>query len=70
MGVSFEEDCWSGALDRIPARLSLIQFKGFHRIHFSNARLSETFPNLEEADVTCHASQAHLKHMFLPVLCC
>lgn len=48
LGVDLIEDWWVGALNSthsstICARLGLIQFKVFHRVRYSKARLSEIY---------------------------
>lgn len=69
LGICFEEEWWLGALQRIRssticARLSLIQFKVFHRVHFSKTRLSEIFPNTDDRCDRCHAPSCNVSHMF------
>lgn len=46
------------------ARISLIQFKVLHRIHFSKARLSKFYPNNDGTCDRCKGPLADLTHMF------
>lgn len=69
LGRSFEDDWWREAISRINsttscARLGLIQFKVFHRLHYSKARLTEIFPELDDKCDRCSHTPANLSHMF------
>ncbi len=69
LGLTLHEDWWDGALSKIHksticARLSLIQFKVLHRIHFSKTRLSQIYPTVIDRCDKCHASPCNLTHMF------
>lgn len=69
LGIQIDEESWEQAKDRIRsstscARLALIQFKVLHRVHFSKARLSAIYPDIEDKCDRCHGSPCHLSHMF------
>lgn len=69
LGLQLTEELWEDAVNRIRtssscARLSLIQFKVLHRVHFSKSRLSEIYPEVEDRCDKCKSSPCHLSHMF------
>lgn len=69
LGLSLDEDWWGDVLARINstsscARLSLIQFKVVHRIHFTRARLKNLFPGEEDSCLRCSVSPADHAHTF------
>lgn len=62
-------DHWDCALDRVNsssscARLSLIQFKVLHRVHYSKAKLAEIYPGSDASCSRCSFSPANLTHSF------
>ena len=68
LGVTFSDEWWQGALDRVNstsscARLTLIQFKVLHRSHLTKVRLSKLFDTSEMCD-RCSLSPANHTHMF------
>lgn len=69
LGMELSDDTWDGALGRVNgttscARLGLIQFKVLHRAHYSKARLSKIYPNVDDTCDRCHMEKADLTHMF------
>jgi hypothetical protein len=67
--VDFTDDWWAKAIDRIGstsscARLGLIQFKVFHRTHFSKAELAEIYPDVDDSYNRCGFAPADHSHMF------
>lgn len=44
--------------------LAWTQFKVLHRVHFSKARQSEIYPNVDDGCERCHTSCCHLSHLF------
>uniref|UniRef100_A0A3B5PRH3 Reverse transcriptase domain-containing protein n=1 Tax=Xiphophorus maculatus TaxID=8083 RepID=A0A3B5PRH3_XIPMA len=69
LGIQLTQDIWDDAIDRIRsssscARLSLIQFKVVHRIHFSKSRLSQIYPDVVDICDKCKGSPCNLGHMF------
>ena len=69
LGLNLRDDWWNTALRKIYtssvcARLTLIQFKVFFRVHFSKFRLSQISPNITDNCDKCHASSCNLTHMF------
>lgn len=62
-------DNWDCALTRVNsssscARLSLIQFKVLHRVHYSKAKLAEIYPGVDASCSRCSFSPANLTHSF------
>lgn len=69
LNESFPDEWWDGAIDRINtstscARLGLIQFKIFHRLHFCKSKLAAIYPDVEDKCDRCALSPANLTHMF------
>lgn len=69
LGENLEEDVWESALLRVNdstscAKLSIIQFKILHRIHYSKVRLARMFPNIDASCDRCRNTPADLTHMF------
>lgn len=69
LGFSLESDWWELAAGKVNsssscARLSLIQFKVFHRIHFTNVKLSKLFPDVDATCSRCSLVPADHTHMF------
>uniref|UniRef100_A0A0S7EYH1 LIN1 n=2 Tax=Poeciliopsis prolifica TaxID=188132 RepID=A0A0S7EYH1_9TELE len=69
LGIQLTQDSWDVAIGRIRsssscARLSLIQFKVVHRIHFSKSRLSQIYPDMVDVCDKCKGSPCNLGHMF------
>ena len=67
--ITFSDNWWGKAIERVfsstsCARLSLIQFKVLHRIHYSKARLAEIYPNVDNRCDRCNHAPADLSHMF------
>lgn len=67
--LSTPDRIWEEAVRRVNgttscARLSLIQFKVLHRMHFSKAKLAKIFSGMDENCSRCHSSPATLTHMF------
>lgn len=67
--VDLEEETWESALLRVNnstfcAKLTIIQFKILHRIHYSKARLAKIFPNIDASCERCRNPSADLIHMF------
>lgn len=63
------EDIWDNTLLKVNgstscARLSIIQFKILHRIHYSKAKLARIYPNVEANCDRCRHTPANLSHMF------
>lgn len=46
------------------ARLSFIQFKVLHSIHFCIARLSQIYSSVDEKCNQCHTAKTDLAHIF------
>lgn len=68
IGITLSDEWWDDALKAINlspscVRLSLIQFKILHRIHFNKARLSKIFPNLSDTCDRCCQARANFTHM-------
>lgn len=69
LGLDMTDEWWDKALVRVNltsscARLSLIQFKVLHRVHFTKARLSRLFPGTSDSCDRCSLSPADHTHMF------
>lgn len=69
LGEDLEENIWISALQRVNdssscAKLSMIQFKVLHRIHYSKARLAKIYPNTDAGCNRCRSTPANLTHMF------
>lgn len=68
--TNLSEDFWIKALGAVNsssscARLSLIQFKVLHRLHYSKHKLSRIFPNtIDERCSRCSQILCNLTHMF------
>ena len=59
LGVSLSESFWNQALIRVNksssvSRLSIIQFKVLHRVHYCNSKLSKIYPNVQDSCNRCH----------------
>ena len=67
--LSFSESFWEGAIGAVNsssscARLSLIQFKVFHRLHFVD-KLSKIYPDkFDDKCNRCSQTPCNLTHMF------
>lgn len=67
--LSFSETFWTGAIGAINsssscARLSLIQFKVLHRLHFSKEKLSKLYPDrFDDKCNRCGQTPCNLTHM-------
>ena len=46
------------------SRLSLIQFKVFHRMHYSRTKLAKIYPDITDNCNRCSQSPGNLSHMF------
>lgn len=60
---------WERAQERINgtsscARLSLIQFKVFHRIYYTKSKLSKMYDNVDDRCERCNSAPANMTHMF------
>lgn len=69
LGFDLTDEWWREAMIRVNstsscARLSLIQFKVFHKIHFTKNRLSRLFPGTNDTCDRCGLSPADHVHMF------
>jgi len=69
LGFSLGQEWWEVAADRVNsssscAKLSLIQFKVFHRIHLTNIKLSKIFPGVDVTCNRCSLAPADHTHMF------
>lgn len=69
LGVTFSDDWWDQALETVNsssscARLSLIQFKVLHRIHYSKVKLSRIYPDVDDKCNRCSLSPGNLSHLF------
>lgn len=69
MGEEFADDWWINALNRIYtnlicAWLAIIQFKIFHSVHCSKARLSAIYSNVDDSCDKCRMSPCNQSHMF------
>ena len=69
LGFGLTDGWWREALIRVNstsscARLSLIQFKVLHKIHFTRNRLSRLFPGTNDICDRCGLSPADHVHMF------
>ena len=68
--LSFSESFWEGAIGAVNsssscARLSLIQFKVFHRLHYSKEKLSKIYPDkFDDKCNRCSQTPCNLTHMF------
>lgn len=68
--ISISDEFWKRALKAINssfscARLSLIQFKVYFRLHYSKDKLSKLYPDkVTEACNRCSQSPCNLTHMF------
>jgi len=65
----FPDEWWTRAIGRINtsttcARLGLIQFKIFHRLHYCKSKLAAIYPDVEDKCDRCTLSPANLTHMF------
>ena len=69
LGLDLTDEWWEIAFKRVNstsscARLTLIQFKVLHRIHFTKAKLSKLFPGSSDICDRCSSSIADHTHMF------
>lgn len=69
LGEGMGDDVWDSALAWVNyssscARLNLIQLKVVHRVYFTNSRLSEIYPNVEDSCYRCNLSPANMTHTF------
>lgn len=69
LGTVISEDTWTDALKKVNsstscARLSLIQFKVVHRLHWSRAKISSVYPDIDSNCIRCNVNVADLTHMF------
>lgn len=69
LGFDLTDEWWRETLIRVNstslcARLSLIQFKVLHKIHFTKNRLSRLFPGTNDICYRCGLSPAGHVHMF------
>ena len=69
MGLEMPDDSWQMAIKIIHSssvciRHGLLQFKVFHRLHFSKSRLAEIYPDVDPTCSRCHQAPATLYHMF------
>lgn len=69
LGEDVPDNIWEEAVRRVNgttscARLSLIQFKILHRMHFSKVKLAKIFSGVDENCSRCHSAPATLTHMF------
>ena len=69
LGFNLTDEWWKEALIRVNstsscARLSLIQFKVLHKIHFTKNRLSRLFPGTNDICDRCGLSPADHVHTF------
>lgn len=68
--VNLSDDFWKKAFKAVNsssscARLSLIQFKVLHRLHYSKHKLSKIFPKtIDETCGRCSQTPCNLTHMF------
>lgn len=68
--LNFSESFWEGAIGVVNsssscARLSLIQFKIFHRLHYSKEKLSKLYPDKIDGKCNrCSQTPCNLTHMF------
>ena len=68
--LSFSETFWGGAIGAVNsssscARLSLIQFKVFHRLYYSKEKLSKLYPDrFDDKCNRCYQTPCTLTHMF------
>lgn len=68
--LTLSDDFWEGALQAVNAssscaRLSLIQFKVLHRLHYSKAKLSRFYPDKHNDQCErCSQAPCNLAHMF------
>lgn len=74
LGEGISDEIWDQAAARVNGsssctRLGLIQFKVFHRLHYSKKRLSKIYPNVDETCDRCHNAPADLTHMFWSCPC-
>lgn len=68
-GTEISDSTWDCALNRVNdtsscARLSLIQFKIFHRIYYTKSKLSRIYPDVEDRCNRCNCTPADMTHMF------
>lgn len=66
---TFPDECWDGAIDMINtstscAKLGLIQFKIFHRLHYCKLKLPKIYPNVDDKCDRCALTPANHNHMF------
>ena len=69
LGETFLDEWWDGAIDMVNtstscARLGLIQFKVFHRLHYCKSKLAAIYPGVEDKCDRCALSPANHTHMF------
>lgn len=74
LGEAIPDGIWEEAVHWVNgttscARLSLIQFKVLHRMHFSKAKLTRIFTGMDENCSTCHSAPATFPHMFWSCPC-
>lgn len=63
LGMEISDQVWIAALDRLNdtttcARLSLIQFKILHCIHYSKAKLAKIYPDVDKQCDPCHLDKS------------
>lgn len=69
LGIDISEIVWDRAQSWVNgtspcARLNLIQFKVFHRMHFSKAKLAKIYSTLDDTCDRCKITRGDLTHMF------
>lgn len=69
LGIEVSEEIWTEALQSVNnstscARLGLIQFKVVHWLHWSRAKVSSFYPEVDGRCVRCKTDIADLSHMF------
>lgn len=69
LGFQFSEEWWEEAVQGICtvsscARLVLIQFKVTYRVHLSQPKLSEIYPEVDDKCDRCMNPHCHLSHVF------
>ena len=69
LGMEISDAAWNCAQTRVNgtsscARLSLIQFKIFHRIYYTKSKLSQIYPDIDDRCERCNTTPADMAHMF------
>ena len=59
LGTEISEDICTSC-----ARLSFIQFKVVHRLHWRRAKIASFYPSVDRSCIRCHVNMADLTHMF------